>query len=81
MKKDISKKTVAVLLIIAIAFSITGTWIVMSKGSAIIDLRDLQEEGRNTARISLTIEDKNNAPPELPQEGESRISLVIAPRK
>ena len=73
-KKDISKKTVAVLLIVAVAFSIICTWAIMSKAQDIINIP--QEKG-SSAKISLTIED--NAPPKIPS-GEGKISLIIAPK-
>ncbi len=72
-KKDIPKKTVAVLLIVAIAFSIIGTWVIMSKGPNLIDF----VQPTNTAKISLSIEGEN---PE-PISGEGKISMVIEPNK
>jgi len=76
-KQDIPKKTVAVLLIVAITFSIIGTWVIMSKGPAIIDLA--QRPG-NTARISLKIEGEGTAATES-QSSEGKISLIIEPQK
>jgi hypothetical protein len=72
MSKDVSKKTVALLLIIAIAVSAIGTWVMMSKAPEIIDLTP-KSQGGSTAQISLNIEDTA-----IPS-GESQISLTILP--
>lgn len=70
MDKDISKKTVAVLLLLAIALSITGTWIALDSGS---DHGTFLQSG--TAKISLEL----NGPPKAPAtaEGSAGVGLKI----
>lgn len=64
-KKDISKKTVAILLIIAIAFSVIGTWIVMTRSPDITSTAQQQ--------TGFIVENQESSP-------ESKISLVILPK-
>ena len=69
MDKDISKKTVAVLLLLAIALSITGTWIALDSGRA--NQGTYLQSG--TAKVSLEL----NGPPNPPASVEKSAGVGL----
>jgi len=58
--EDISKKTVAVLLVLAIVLSITGTWLALNMEPIHIIKGPSQNDG--SAQVSLTVGSGTNVP-------------------
>ena len=75
MSGDISKKTVAAFLVVAIAFSVMGTWVVMSKSPTVVDVSQTGLKGSPTAasQVKLTIGEP------APVSGQGQVSLIILP--
>jgi len=69
--KEISKTTIAVLLVLTILVSAIGTWSVLESVSN-TSIRRAQLEGNTHAKISLTVQE----PPTEPA-GQSQIKLNV----
>lgn len=71
MTEDISKKTVAVLLLLAIVLSITGTWLALSMEPVVI--RHGAIEDHEAGRVSLKVGFDNIVEPTEPSVQEGKI--------
>lgn len=70
---DISKKTVAVLLLLAIALSITGTWVALTMEPAIRVIASDAESGK----VSFVVGDLQRGGDLEPVAEGSKVSLKV----
>lgn len=60
VREDISKVTVAILLVIAIVLSIVSTWVILNRSTILPSNNSGQEESTATAQISIIGSDDKN---------------------
>ena len=70
---DISKKTLAILLLIAIVLSAVATWKSLSTGPAIVVTDDSTNEGRAHVSLGINVEDT----PSEPVERTGQVALTV----
>ena len=73
MGDDISKKTVAILLVIAVLISVIGTWLVLTQEPE-VKVENLQ--GQGLVKFSITDPDKSSEPA-LPATGNSVVGFSV----
>ena len=72
-EEDISKKTVAVLLLLAIALSMTGTWIALTMEPTI----RLTASDADSGKVSLIVGDLQRGGDLEPVAEDSKVSLKV----
>ena len=67
-KDDISKKTVAILLVVAVILAVVGTWVILSSGPMMVKI----PQQRTTGEVRLTI----MSPPVQDTDGKVQITIL-----
>ncbi len=70
---DISKKTLAILLLIAIVLSAVATWKSLSSGDTVILTDDSTNEGKAHVSLGINVEDT----PSEPVEKTGQVALTV----
>ncbi len=74
MAGDLSKKTVAALLVIAIVLSVTGTWLALTLEQPVIVLGP--QSGEGGGKVSLNVGFESNEP--LVSEGGGQVNFKVS---